>query len=101
MLKYSVEFFDYLYSIPNPEGFEHLMYFISRQYDRLIIMDREPLSADNTRWFCDKLGWTMSHFLKTNLEFKENYISNNELVTFKKIEGTQIPYNLDQSKCEI
>jgi len=101
MLKYSVEFFDYLYSIPNPEGFEHLMYFISRQYDRLIIMDREPLNADVTRWFCYKLGWTMSHFLDTNLKFKEEYKSDNEYVTFTKVEGTGIPYNLGESKREI
>jgi len=101
MLKYSVEFFDYLYSIPNPEGFEHLMYFISRQYNRLIIVDREPLHSDVTRWFCYKLGWTMSHFLVTNLKFKEEYISDNEDVTFTKIEGTQIPYNLEKIKYEI
>jgi hypothetical protein len=77
------------------------MYFISRQYDRLIIMDREPLHADVTRWFCYKLGWTMSHFLVTNLKFKEEYISDNEDVTFTKIEGTRIPYNLEESKNEI
>jgi len=99
--KYGVEFFDYLYSIPNPEGFEHLMYFISRQYDRLIIMEREPIEADVTRWFCDKLGWTMSHFLNANIKYKENYISDNEPVRFTKIPGTGIPYNLEKLKCEI
>ena len=101
MDKNGVEFFDYLYSIPNPEGFEHLMYFISRQYNRLIIMDREPLSADSTRWECPKLGWTMSHFLEGNLNFQKDYVSNNQDVTFEKIEGTNIPYDLGLSKREI
>lgn len=99
--KYGVEFFDYLYSIPNPQGFEHLMYFVSRQYNRLIIMDREELSGDSTRWECSKLGWTMSHFLEGNLKFMEEYKSDNKEVTFQKIDGTNVPYNLELLKNEI
>jgi hypothetical protein len=101
MSKYGVEFFDYLYSIPNPEGFEHLMYFISRQYDRLIIVDREPLKADSTRWECPKLGWVMSHDLEWNIKFKEDYVSDNDNVTFDKIIGNGVPYNLEKHKIEI
>jgi hypothetical protein len=101
MKLHSVEFFDYLYSIPNPEGFEHLMYFISRQYDRLIIMDREPLNANVSRWFCHKLGWTMSHLLEENLKFMEEYKSDNKEVTFQKINGTNVPYDLELLKNEI
>jgi hypothetical protein len=101
MDKYGVKFFDYLYSIPNPQGFEHLMYFVSRQYDRLIIMDREKLYENSTRFKCPKLGWTMSHFLEDNLKFMKEYKSDNKEVTFQKINGTNVPYNLESLKNEI
>lgn len=101
MDKYGVKFFDYLYSIPNPQGFEHLMYFVSRQYDRLIIMDREKLYENSTRFKCPKLGWTMSHNLEENLKFMKEYKSDNKEVTFQKINGTNVPYDLELLKNEI
>jgi hypothetical protein len=101
LYRYGVEFFDYLYSIPNPEGFEHLMYFISRQYNRLIIKDREPLNSETTRWSCPKLGWTMNHILENNIEFKKNYTEDEHILTFEKLLGNNILYNLELLKIEI
>jgi hypothetical protein len=64
-------------------------------------MDREPLNADVSRWFCHKLGWTMSHLLEENLKFMEEYKSDNKEVTFQKINGTNVPYDLELLKNEI
>lgn len=95
------QFFDYLYEIKNPSGLELFMGFIASQYDHLIIMDREPLSPDNTRWFADKLGWTMSHVLETNLEFLKNYKPNNNTVLFEKIAGKNKKFRLEDNKINI
>ncbi len=98
--EYWIKFFDYIYSIQSNKGFEDLMFFISRQYDRLIILEREPLNYI-TRWVCPELGWTMSHDLETNLKFKEVYVGGEEQVTFKKLNATGVPYNLELSKNQI
>jgi hypothetical protein len=99
---YGVEFFDYLYSQPNPQGFEFLMTFMSKQYNRLIINQRKLLhNGLGHRWSCPELGWTMSHNLNENILFKEKYIPNNNLVTFSKIKGTNVQYSLENSKNEI
>jgi hypothetical protein len=98
MKTHGVEFFDYLYDVKNPEGFEFFMGFIANQYDKLIILDREPLDASTTRWFVNNLGWTMSHILDTNINFLKTYNKNNSLVSFNKIQGNGVVYNLESNK---
>ena len=95
------EFFDYLYEVKNPEGFEFFMGFISNQYDKLIIQDREPLNPNDTRWFVNNLGWTMSHVLDTNINFVNNYRINSDKVQFKKVDGIGRPFSLEENKQHI
>lgn len=93
--KYGKEFFDWLYSTRNPEGFENLMRYIVIPHNYLLINDREPLKADGTRWMCPKLGWCMSHVLETNINFLESYISDKEKSHTTKINGNNIPFSMN------
>ena len=95
-------FFDHLHAIVNPHGFEHLMYFISRQYNQLIIANREPLDASTTRWCVPDIGWTMYHDISKNINFLSQYNKqkSSNIKSFV-IPGTFIPYNLEKIKPEI
>jgi hypothetical protein len=64
-------------------------------YNHAIIVDREPLDADSTRWMCPKLGWCMSHCLETNIDFLNNRIKDVEPVNMKKINGNNNPYTFE------
>jgi hypothetical protein len=88
-------FLDWLYYKQIPTGLENLMRYIVIPYDYVIIMDREPLTSDGTRWLCPELGWCMSHCLETNVEFLENYKTDNKRLNLKKIQGNKIPYSFD------
>jgi hypothetical protein len=94
-------FFDFLYEIKSPGGFEEFMKFIGEQYDRLIIMDREPLTPNITRWGVDKLGWTMKHDLHANIEFYNNYKPCNYHASLTTLSGSGIPFDLEPNKQHI
>lgn len=58
-------------------------------------MDREPIDAETTRWFCKKLGWTMSHSLEFNIQFMENYLSNSDTVNLMKVKGNGVEFTME------
>lgn len=89
------KFLDWLYYKKIPTGLENLMRYVVIPHDYAIILDREPLTADGTRWLCPKLGWCMSHCLETNIEFVKNYVSDNQSVRLKKVNGNNAPYDFD------
>jgi hypothetical protein len=92
---YGPKFLDWLYYNKIPTGLENLMRYIVIPYNHAIIMDREPMSADGTRWLCSKLGWCMSHDLGTNIEFLKKYQSDDIPVNMIKINSNNIPYDFD------
>jgi hypothetical protein len=90
-----VKFLDWLYDKKIPTGLENLMRYMVIPYNHAIIVDREPLDADSTRWMCPKLGWCMSHCLETNIDFLNNRIKDVEPVNMKKINGNNNPYTFE------
>jgi len=96
--KYGKDCLDVLYYNKIPTGFENLMRYIVIPYNHLLINDREPLTADGTRWICPKLGWCMSHVLETNINFLGSYISDKERAHTTKINGNNIPFSIDWYK---
>lgn len=101
MRTHKVEFFDYLYETKNPHGLEMYVGFLSRVYDRLIIENREPLSAASTRWEVKPLGWTMKHNIEDNINFIKTYVPDGGKVTFKLEKGHGIPFVLKNYKKHI
>lgn len=95
MKTHGQKFLDWLYEKKIPTGLENLMRYIVIPYDHAIIMDREPIDANLTRWMCPKLGWCMSHNLDTNLKFLVNYISDKKSVKINKVNGNNIPYSFE------
>lgn len=95
LINYGPQFLDWLYSNKIPTGLENLMRYIVIPYDHAIIMDREPLAADTTRWMCPKLGWCMSHDLSTNIKFLNEYIPDNSPVVMSKINSNNAPYSFE------
>jgi hypothetical protein len=93
--KHGGKFLDWLYYKKIPTGLENLMRYIVIPYNHAIILDREPLISDSTRWICPKLGWCMSHCLETNIDFLKNYLPDGEIAKLKKINGNNIPYSFD------
>jgi hypothetical protein len=93
--KHGKHFLDWLYNNKIPTGLENLMRYIVIPHNHAIIIEREPLNAESTRFLCPNLGWCMSHDLGTNIEFLKNYQTNNELVKMKKINGNGLEFNFD------
>lgn len=91
-------FFDFIYSHKAHEGYERFMGFLTRPYDKVIVLDREPIQSHSTRWRVPSLGWTMSHNLEENVSFMKNYASDNNPVLFSIDHGTGIPFDLEQNK---
>ena len=94
-------FFDHLYATKSSGGFELFMKWIAAPYNRLIIQDREPLTADGTRWCVPQLGWTMKHQLQDNVAFCNNYTPCNHQVTLKTLSGSGKPFELAPNKQHI
>lgn len=86
-------FLDYLYYKKIPLGFEYLMKNIITPHNYGIILGREPILSDSTRWFCTELGWCMFHQLEKNLDFLNNFVPNRRVTEMKKVLGSGIEYN--------
>lgn len=91
-------YFDYIYETKCSYGLEFYMSIITQTFDRLIILDREPIEPSSTRWSVPNLGWVMFHNLDENIEFSKNYTPNNQKMEFEKIKGTKIPFILENYK---
>ena len=96
--KHRIPYFDYIYEIMSSNGLEFYMNLITLTYDRLIILDREPMDSSTSRWSVPILGWVMSHDLNFNLEFSKNYKPNNHKMGFNKLIGNNIPFVLEDYK---
>jgi hypothetical protein len=94
--KHGKKLLDWFYDKKIPTGFEAIMKQIVTPFDHAIILDREPITVDGSRWICNELGWCMSHDLETNIKFLKNYKSNNQKVKMNKIIGDNQPYTFEK-----
>lgn len=89
------KFLDWLYYKKIPTGLENLMRYTVIPYNHAIILDREPLTFDGTRFCCPKLGWCMHHDLQKNVEFLNTFVPDGENVNIVKFLGNGIPFSFD------
>ena len=93
MSKNSEEFFGFLYRNEIPTGFENFMSYHVIPHNHLIFLDREELDESSTRWRVEKLGWTMSHQINENHDFRKKYKPIGYKSKTLLREGNGIPYS--------